>query len=140
MVARSSRGGSLLIGIGAIGVGILGILGMFGFFGSFRAAGLFGWMALIVGIYGTGQAASGFGRPSQLVLAADGFEWTPQWRGAPVRRSWQEWEGPATAWRGTPTPRFGKRQTIGARYSAITPNELVVLMNSYRDWALQQAR
>jgi hypothetical protein len=160
----------MLIGIGMI---------VFGVFLA-RTGHLFGWMALPLGIYGTGQAAVGLRRPSQLVLAADGFEWTSPWRRAPVRRTWQEcgpflliyrnrqparieyrtgqvgatpwpsgattgpsqatfWQNQAT-WPDKPMPKHGKRESIGARYSAITPKELVELMNGYRNWALQQAR
>jgi hypothetical protein len=172
----------LLIGIGMIVVGLLGVFGIFGVFGLFGSwtGNQFGWIALVVGSYGTGQAALGLGRPGQLVLAADGFEWTSSRRRAPLRRTWQEcgpfllndgprqsarveyrtgqvggtpwpsgattgpsqatfWHSQAT-WPNMPLPTHGKREFIGASYSSIMPNDLVELMNSYRNWALQQAR
>jgi hypothetical protein len=151
MVART-----LLISIAMLGAGIFLI----------RAGSLFGLVFTPAGGYGIVVAAVGFRRPSRLVLTADGFEWTSQWHRVPVRHAWQEcgpfelishsrradvvgyttdprdratiWQGPATAWRGTPTPRFGKLKSISGTYSTIGPKELVVLMNQYRSWALQQ--
>jgi hypothetical protein len=161
---------SLLISIGMLGFGILLAWG----------GHPFGFMLGLFGAVGIGQAALGSRRPRQLVLAADGFEWTSPWRRAPVHRIWQECgpfllsEGPrqsarieyrtgqvggtpwpigattgpsqATFWRSQatwpnmPMPTHGKRESIGAKYADIAPNELVDLMNGYRNWALQQAR
>jgi hypothetical protein len=169
-VARAQLVNSLLVGIGMLVVGVF----------LARTGHLFGWLLAPAGGYGIVMAALGFHRPSQLVLAADGFEWTPQWRGGRVRRTWQEcgpfyltyrnrqpagieyrtgqvggtpwpsgattgpsqatfWRSQAT-WPDMPMPTHGKRESVGAKYSSITPNELVDLMNGYRNWALQQPR
>jgi len=179
MVTRPMLVRSLILSIGMIVLGIfLARAGQRGFGLFLNAAGLFGWLLVPTGILGIGQAAWGFHRPSQIVLAADGFEWTSPWPRRPVRRSWLEcgpfflmyrrrgpgppwiayytgwpagaaaWQGqPATRWQGPlarspsePMPPHGKGHRINAVYSTIGPQELLQLMNDYRNRAALQAR
>jgi hypothetical protein len=179
MVTRPMLVRSLILSIGMIVLGVfLAWAGQLGF-GLFQTtAGLFGLLLVPTGVVGIGQVAWGFHRPSQLVLTADGFEWTSPWPRAPVRRSWLEcgpfflvyrtrppgpprigyytgWPAWAASWQGRPTTRWqrmtgtwpiqpmpphGKGRTINAVYSTIGPQQLVELMNDYRNRAAQLAR
>jgi len=131
-VTRTMLVRSLLISIGMIVLGLFLVrAGQQIGIGPFLGVGLFGWLLVASGGIAIGQVAWGFHRPSQLVLAADGFEWTGPWPRPLVRRTWLEcgpfflvqrsrgpgaprigyytgWPAGAASWQGQPTQWQGQ--------------------------------
>jgi hypothetical protein len=129
-VSRSMLVRSLMVSIGMIVFGaLLARAGQLGFGLFVTTAGMFGWLLIASGVLGIAQAAWGFHRPSQIVLTADGFEWTSQWPRKLVRRTWLEcgpfylvyrnrtprpprigyytgWPAGAASWQGQPATRW----------------------------------